>query len=157
MTAEIRKVAWSQAAFGYRRITATLRRQDWRLKDELVPQAQPYDNGHREIFHRSLREELLDAELFHSLEEARVQGGNRLNWSNRKRPPQGLDYRTPGEVWPEVVSAGCLGFFFGASLQAMLAWGSESGPVNIVDGVAFSFKAKGLLRSGRICLGLLAY
>ena len=107
MTAEIRKVAWSQAAFGYRRITATLRRQDWRLKDELVPQAQPYDNGHREIFHRSLREELLDAELFHSLEEARVQGGNRLNWSNGERPfsRSGLS-----DSWGGVAGGGICGF-----------------------------------------------
>ena len=36
----------------------------WRVKDEPVPKAQPYDNGHLESFNGSLREELLDAELF---------------------------------------------------------------------------------------------
>ncbi len=73
----------------------------WRVKDEPVPKAQPYDNGHMESFHGSLREELLDAELFYSLEEARAQVGNWLNWYNRERPHQSLSYRTPGEVWLE--------------------------------------------------------
>jgi len=62
----------------------------WRVKDEPVPKAQPYDNGHMESFHGSLREELLDAELFYSLEETRA-----------KVMGQSLEYRTPGEVWPE--------------------------------------------------------
>lgn len=73
----------------------------WRVKDEPVPKAQPYDNGHMESFHGSLREELLDAELFYSLEEARAKVGNWLTWYNRERPHQSLGYRTPGEVWPE--------------------------------------------------------
>jgi len=50
----------------------------WRVKDEPVPKAQPYDNGYMESFHGSLREELLDAELFYSLEEAQAKVGNWL-------------------------------------------------------------------------------
>jgi len=73
----------------------------WRVKDEPVPKAQPYDNGHIESFHSSLREELLDAELFYYLEETRIKVRNWLNWYNRERPHQSLGYRTPGEVWPE--------------------------------------------------------
>jgi putative transposase len=47
----------------------------WRVQDEAVPKAQPYDNGHLESFNGSLREGLLDAELFHSLEDATGEGG----------------------------------------------------------------------------------
>jgi len=78
----------------------------WRVKDEPVPKAQPYDNGHMESFHGSLREELLDAELFYSLEEARARVGNWLNWYNRERPHQSLGYRTPGEMWPGATRPG---------------------------------------------------
>ena len=80
--------------------------QTWRVKDEPVPKAQPYDNGHMESFHGSLREELLDAELFYSLEEARANVGNWLHWYNRERPHQSLGYRTPQEVWPEAARPG---------------------------------------------------
>lgn len=45
----------------------------WRVQDEPVPKAQPYDNGHIESFHGSLREELLDAKLFYSLGETRAK------------------------------------------------------------------------------------
>jgi transposase InsO family protein len=51
----------------------------WRVKDEPVPKAQPYDNGHLESFNGSLRDELLDAELFHSLGEARTKVESWLN------------------------------------------------------------------------------
>ncbi len=78
----------------------------WRVQDEPVPLTQPYDNGHMESFHGSLREELLDAELFYSLEEARAKVESWLTWYNRERPHQSLDYRTPGEVWPEAARPG---------------------------------------------------
>jgi hypothetical protein len=50
----------------------------WRVQDEPVPKAQPFDKGHVESFHGSLREELLDAELFHSLKKARPRW--RADW-----------------------------------------------------------------------------
>lgn len=78
----------------------------WRVKDEVVPKAQPYDNGHRESFHGSLREELLDAVLFDTLEEARDQVQSWLTWYNGERPHQSLGYRTPGEVWCEAARPG---------------------------------------------------
>src|SRR5659263_336235 len=36
----------------------------WRVKDEPVPKAQPYDNGHLESFNGSLRNELLEPNCF---------------------------------------------------------------------------------------------
>lgn len=71
----------------------------WRVKDEPVPKGQPYDNGHLESFNGSLREELLDAELFHSLGEARVKVETWLAWYNGERPHQSLGYATPQECW----------------------------------------------------------
>jgi putative transposase len=71
----------------------------WRVRDEPVPKAQPYDNGHLESFHGSLRAELLDAELFQTLGEARAQVENWLTWYNGERPHQSLGYATPQECW----------------------------------------------------------
>jgi putative transposase len=78
----------------------------WRVKDEPVPKAQPYDNGHLESFNGSLRDELLDAELFHVLGEARTKVEIWLFWYNGERPHQSLGYRTPLEVWETAAPLG---------------------------------------------------
>ena len=78
----------------------------WRVKDEPVPKGQPFDNGHLESFHGSLREELLDAELFHSLEEAQARVAGWLKWYNGERPHQSLGYRSPREVWEAATPPG---------------------------------------------------
>lgn len=71
----------------------------WRVRDEPVPKAQPYDNGHLESFNGSLRDELLDAELFHTLLEAQTKVERWLGWYNGERPHQSLGYATPQECW----------------------------------------------------------
>src|SRR3974377_1004966 len=77
----------------------------WRIKDEPVPKGQPFDNGHMESFHGSLREELLNAELFHSLGEAQTKVATWLNWycGGRQLPRWGLrfvmDLRPLGGGW----------------------------------------------------------
>ena len=63
----------------------------WRVKDEPVPKAQPYDNGHLESFNGSLRDELLNAELFYAMGEARAKMENWLRWYNGERPHQSWD------------------------------------------------------------------
>ncbi len=78
----------------------------WRVKDEPVPKAQPYDNGHLESFNGSLREELLDAELFYVLGEAQVKVESWLGWYNGERPHQSLGYGTPLEVWETTAPLG---------------------------------------------------
>ena len=78
----------------------------WRVQDEPVPKGQPFDNGHMESFHGSQREELLDAELFHSLGEAQAKVEGWLNWYNGERPHQSLGYRTPRELWEAAVPQG---------------------------------------------------
>ena len=66
----------------------------WRIKDEPVPKGQPFDNGHMESFHGSLRDELLNAELFHSLGEAQTKVATWLNWycGGRQLPRWGLRF-----------------------------------------------------------------
>ena len=78
----------------------------WRVKDEPVPKAQPYDNGHMESFNGSLRDELLDAELFSALGEARTKMESWLYWYNGERPHQSLEYRAPLEVWETTAPLG---------------------------------------------------
>jgi putative transposase len=78
----------------------------WRVQDEPVPKGQPFDNGHRESFHGSLRDELLNAELFHSLGEAQAKLAAWLNWYNAERPHQSLGYRTPRELWEAAAPQG---------------------------------------------------
>jgi putative transposase len=78
----------------------------WRIQDEPVPKGQPFDNGHMESFHGSLRDELLDAELFHSLGEAQTKVARWLHWYNNERPHQSLGYRTPRERWEAAAPQG---------------------------------------------------
>jgi putative transposase len=80
----------------------------WRIKDEPVPKGQPFDNGHVESFNGSLRDELLDAELFHSLGEAQTKVARWLHWYNSERPHQSLGYRTPHERWEAAAPQGAL-------------------------------------------------
>jgi len=61
---------------------------------------------HLESFNGSLREELLDAELFHVLGEARSKVESWLCWYNGERPHQSLGYRTPLEVWESTAPLG---------------------------------------------------
>jgi transposase InsO family protein len=53
-----------------------------------------------------LRDELLDAELFHSLGEAQTKVATWLHWYNSERPRQGLGYRTPHECWEAAAPQG---------------------------------------------------
>jgi transposase InsO family protein len=55
----------------------------------------PWENGYAEAFHSRLRDELLDAEEFASLPEARVLADQWRTEYNPERPHSSLGYRTP--------------------------------------------------------------
>ena len=57
----------------------------------------PWQNGYAESFHSRLRDELLDAELFADLAEARTLATRWKNEYNHHRPHSSLGYRTPAE------------------------------------------------------------
>jgi transposase InsO family protein len=60
-----------------------------------VAKASPQQNGFVERFNGSMRDELLNREVFHSLAEARVLIGNWVVHYNTERPHSGLSMRTP--------------------------------------------------------------
>jgi len=57
----------------------------------------PWENGYVESFNGTLREDLLNREIFGHLLEARVLGTQYRNRYNTVRPHISLDYRTPAE------------------------------------------------------------
>ncbi len=68
----------------------------------------PWENGYAESFNSKVRDELLNAEEFTSLLEARVLGKAWKQEYNHVRPHSALGYRTPaefGEVCPRADSA----------------------------------------------------
>ena len=54
-----------------------------------------------ESFHSRLREELLSAEIFEDLEDARRKVFAWVEWYNTERPHSSLGYRAPSEVFNE--------------------------------------------------------
>jgi len=74
----------------------------------------PWENGYAESFHSRLRDELLDAEEFGSLLEARVLADQWRHEYNHERPHSALGYRTPaafagdatGSVDPTLIATG---------------------------------------------------
>jgi len=55
----------------------------------------PWQNGYAESFHSKLRDELLDAEMFADLAEAKSLAGSWKNDYNHRRPHSSLGYVTP--------------------------------------------------------------
>jgi len=85
--------------FRSRDFQAVLRK--WRIREEVIPPGQPYDNGHMESFHGTMREEVLNREEFDTLEEARARIEAWIEEYNKGRPHSALKYRTPMEIWNE--------------------------------------------------------
>ena len=55
----------------------------------------PWQNGYAESFHGKLRDELLNAELFADLREAKALAAAWHNDYNHRRPHSALGYQTP--------------------------------------------------------------
>ena len=71
------------------------------VKTLYIAPGSPWQNGHVESFHGSLRDECLDRELMLSLAEARVLIEDYRRHYNEERPHGGLSYRTPQQVFVE--------------------------------------------------------
>lgn len=68
----------------------------------------PWENGYAESFHSRLRDELLDAEVFHGLADAKALAASWRNDYNHRRPHSSLGYRTPAEYAASLAEpAGC--------------------------------------------------
>jgi len=62
-----------------------------------VAPASPWENGYAESFHSRLRDELLNAEVFSSAEEAKMLAKEWQHEYNHERPHSALAYQTPAE------------------------------------------------------------
>ncbi len=71
------------------------------VKTLYIPPASPWENGYKESFNGSLRDELLDGEIFYSLAEAKVLIEAWRRHYNTIRPHSSLGYRPPA---PETAS-----------------------------------------------------
>ncbi len=76
--------------------------QDWLkglgVKTAYIDPGSPWENGFNERFNGSLRDECLNLEYFHTLEEARVIIGEWLNEYNHIRPHSSLGYCPPAPL-----------------------------------------------------------
>jgi len=64
-----------------------------------VSPGKPFKNGYVESFHSRLREELLSAQVFEDLEDARRKIIEWVEWYNSERPHSSLNYLSPSEVF----------------------------------------------------------
>ena len=71
------------------------------VKTLYIEPGSPWQNGHVESFHSSLRDECLDRELMLSVAEARVVIEDYRCHYNEERPHGGLGYRTPIQAFHE--------------------------------------------------------
>ena len=71
------------------------------IKTLYIEPASPWQNGHVESFHGSLRDECLDRELMLSVAEARVVIEDYRRYYNEVRPHGGIGYRTPAQACRE--------------------------------------------------------
>jgi len=65
------------------------------VKTTYVEPGSPWENGFCESFNGTLRDNLLDGELFYSLKEVRVVVGEWVKHYNHVRPYRSLGYRPP--------------------------------------------------------------
>jgi len=72
------------------------------VKTLFIEPGSPWENGYVESFNGKLRDELLDREIFYSLNEAKVLIGGWREHYNRVRPHSSLGYRPPA---PETIAS----------------------------------------------------
>ena len=78
----------------------------------------PWENGDVESFNGTLRDELLDREIFYTLTEAKVLTERWRREYNTVRPHSALGYRPPApEAVRPVSIGGCNGFNMSAALS----------------------------------------
>ena len=69
--------------------------EDYEVETRYIEPGAPWENGYIESFNRTLRDELLDRELFTTLLEAQVLAEQYRRRYNEHRPHSSLDYLTP--------------------------------------------------------------
>lgn len=71
----------------------------WRIREEVIPPGQPFNNGHIESYQGTMRDELLERKEFETLQSAQQKITKWVESYNLHRPHSALGYKTPMEVW----------------------------------------------------------
>ena len=87
----------------------------------------PWENGYAESFNGKLRDELLNAELFADLREARVLATHWQNEYNHRRPHSSLSYQTPA-AFAATCGVEALGALPPNPRQGLCPWTPASSP-----------------------------
>lgn len=74
---------------------------DLGVKNAFITPGSPWENGFNERFNGSLRDELLDCELFDTLQEAKIVINDWKNHYNTIRPHRSLGYKPPA---PDIIT-----------------------------------------------------
>lgn len=77
------------------------------VKTLFIEPGSPWENGYNERFNGSLRDELLNGEVFYTLEEARVLVEQWRVLYNTRRPHSALGYRPPAPVARRIDDESC--------------------------------------------------
>ena len=72
------------------------------MKTLYIQPGSPWENGYNESFNGKLRDELLDREIFYTLQEAKVLIEQWRRHYNRVRPHSALGYRPPAPETMEI-------------------------------------------------------
>ncbi len=72
------------------------------VKTLYIQPGSPWENGYNESFNGKLRDELLDREIFYTLQEAKVLIEQWRRHCNRVRPPSALGCRPPAPEAMEI-------------------------------------------------------
>ncbi len=67
------------------------------INTHCIKAGSPWEQPYEESFHDKLRDELLNREIFYSLEEAKIILGSWLKEYKAERPHSSLGYQTPNE------------------------------------------------------------
>ena len=115
LTMAVVRLASRYGRYGYRRVTAMLQWEGWRVNHKRVERiwlqgvgattlfitpGSPWENGYVESFNGKLRDELLNRELFDTLWEVQVLTEQWRHEYNHQRPHSALGYRPPA---PEAI------------------------------------------------------
>ncbi len=73
------------------------------VKALFIEPGSPWENGYNESFNGKLRDELLDREIFYTLEEAQVLVEQWRQFYNRLRPHSALGYRPPAPETGKII------------------------------------------------------
>jgi len=112
----------------------------------------PWENGYEESFHGRLRDELLNAEDFADLREAKVLGAAWRNDYNHRRPHSSLNYRTPAAFAADCKAMECANDYEAAAVAETLGGAAPKPPASKPPRKAPREERRNVVNDGRTLL-----